>query len=188
MRAKLTNALLYCLRGNPILYQGEELGLPQAEIAFGELQDPEAIANWPRTLGRDGARTPMPWSRAEENCGFGPGKPWLPIGQGHAGLSVDIQEEDLGSVLNFTRELGRLRASSQALRFGAITFRSAADDVLVFHRSHGEETIECVFNLSGESRSAAIAGIGAARILASVGGDMSAGQPVPAHSCRIARL
>jgi alpha-glucosidase len=188
VRAKLTNALLYCLRGNPILYQGEELGLPQAEIAFGDLQDPEAIANWPRTLGRDGARTPMPWSRAAENCGFGPGKPWLPIGQGHAGLSVDVQERDPGSVLNFTRELGRLRAGSQALRFGGITFRSAADDVLVFHRSHGEETVECVFNLSGEPRSAAIAGISASQILASIGGDMSAGQTVPAHSCRIARL
>lgn len=53
--------LLVCLRGNIFLYQGEELGLPQAEIAFEDLKDPEAIANWPATLGRDGARTPMPW-------------------------------------------------------------------------------------------------------------------------------
>ena len=47
--------LLMALRGNVILYQGEELGLPQAEVPFESLQDPEAIANWPQTLGRDGS-------------------------------------------------------------------------------------------------------------------------------------
>ena len=56
--------LLMCLRGNVILYQGEELGLPQAHVPFEHLQDPEAIANWPQTLGRDGARTPSQASPA----------------------------------------------------------------------------------------------------------------------------
>ena len=56
--------LLVALRGIVILYQGEELGLPQVEVPFELLQDPEAIANWPQTLGRDGARTPMPWRAA----------------------------------------------------------------------------------------------------------------------------
>jgi len=57
--APVKMALLLCLRGNPIIYQGEELGLEQDEIPFELLQDPEAIANWPLTLSRDGARTPI---------------------------------------------------------------------------------------------------------------------------------
>ena len=52
--------LLACLRGNIILYYGEELGLEQIDIPYDRLHDPEAIANWPMTLSRDGARTPMP--------------------------------------------------------------------------------------------------------------------------------
>ena len=53
-------AVICALRGNIILYQGEELGLGQVEIPFEEVQDPEALRNWPLTLSRDGARTPMP--------------------------------------------------------------------------------------------------------------------------------
>ncbi|MEM8725911.1 MAG: alpha-amylase family glycosyl hydrolase, partial [Pseudomonadota bacterium] len=51
--ARLSMLLLLSLRGNPIIYQGEELGLPQGFVAFEDLLDPEAIANWPHTLGRD---------------------------------------------------------------------------------------------------------------------------------------
>ncbi|MCP6105870.1 hypothetical protein NL392_35540, partial [Klebsiella pneumoniae] len=80
-----------------------ELGLPQVEIAFEDLQDPEAIANWPLTLSRDGARTPMPWAADGENLGFGSGKPWLPAGETHRPLAVDRQERDPGSLLHFTR-------------------------------------------------------------------------------------
>src|SRR3546814_7570324 len=62
--ARLTLMLLLALRGNAFLYQGEELGLPTAAVPFDRLQDPDAILNWPVTLGRDGARTPM---RSEEH-------------------------------------------------------------------------------------------------------------------------
>ena len=55
--AAMKMALLACMRGNPILYNGEELGLTQVDIPFDQLQDPEAIANWPLTLSRDGVRT-----------------------------------------------------------------------------------------------------------------------------------
>jgi len=143
----LTNALLLCLRGNPILYQGEELGLPQAEIAYEALQDPEAIANWPLTLGRDGARTPMPWVRARGAAGFTTGGPWLPIGQGHAEAAVDQQSEDAGSVLNFTREILRLRQDSAALMVGDIEFFDAQEPLLAFRRVSREETVLCLFNL-----------------------------------------
>ncbi|MEO0881083.1 MAG: alpha-amylase family glycosyl hydrolase, partial [Pseudomonadota bacterium] len=96
--------LLACLRGNVFLYQGDELGLPQADVPFERLQDPEAIANWPLTLGRDGARTPMPWTRNAPHAGFSTAADtWLPGDPRHAALSADAQETDPGSVLNAHR-------------------------------------------------------------------------------------
>lgn len=148
--AKLTNALLLCLRGNPILYQGEELGLPQAEVGFDDLQDPEAIANWPLTLGRDGARTPMPWRRDSAHAGFSQQRPWLPVGEGHAELSVEVQERDPASVLNFTRRMLKVREGSAALRTGDIAFPEAAESVTAILRSAPGEEVICLFNLSGE--------------------------------------
>jgi len=149
--AKLTNALLLCLRGNPILYQGEELGLPQAEVAFEDLQDPEAIANWPRTLGRDGARTPMPWSKVDTFAGFSEAKPWLPIGQGHAELAAAEQAADPGSVLNYTRAFLAMRSTSQALQLGRVSFPEVAEPLLAIRREDGGETVLCLFNLATSS-------------------------------------
>src|SRR5256885_120691 len=77
--ARAAMLLLVSLRGNIFLYQGEELGLPQATLAFADLKDPEAITNWPRSLGRDGARTPMPWAAHAPNAGFSSARPWLPM-------------------------------------------------------------------------------------------------------------
>ena len=65
--------LLACLRGNIFIYQGEELGPAAGQIAFEQLRDPEAIANWPLTLGRDGARTPIPWRADGPVMRAGPG-------------------------------------------------------------------------------------------------------------------
>jgi alpha-glucosidase len=145
--AKLTNALLLSLRGNPILYQGEELGLPQAEIAFEDLRDPEAIANWPRTLGRDGARTPMPWTKDNPFAGFSEQRPWLPVGQGHSDLSVAVQEADSASVLHFTRKMLKIRACSRAMRLGDVRFPDVPEPLLAIRREISGESVIAVFNL-----------------------------------------
>ncbi|HPF22101.1 MAG TPA: alpha-amylase family glycosyl hydrolase [Hyphomonas sp.] len=149
--AKLTNALLMCLRGNPILYQGEELGLTQVDIKFEDLQDPEAIANWPLTLGRDGARTPMAWSGGNAYAGFSVAKPWLPVGEDHVEMSAAVQERDPDSVLNFTRHFLAIRAALPALRRGEISFSDAPGDLLVMTRTLAGEAVTCVFNLGGEA-------------------------------------
>ncbi|MBY9067542.1 alpha-glucosidase family protein [Hyphomonas sp. WL0036] len=148
--AKMTNALLLCLRGNPILYQGEELGLPQAEIAFEDLQDPEAIANWPLTLGRDGARTPMPWLNDNSYAGFSEAKPWLPVGQGHSALAVASQYGQPFSVIEFTRLVIAFRKSSSALRIGDIRFLDTGGELLALEREWGGERVLCLFNLSSD--------------------------------------
>jgi alpha-glucosidase len=107
--APLKKMLLLALRGNVILYQGEELGLVQDDIPFELLQDPEAIANWPLTLSRDGVRTPMPWRADAPNGGFTTGTPWLPMGAENLSRAVDVQEAEPTSLLHWTRNLLALR-------------------------------------------------------------------------------
>ncbi len=145
--ADLTVLLLMCLRGNVFIYQGEELGLPQAEVPFERLQDPEAIANWPLTLGRDGARTPLPWQSDKAHAGFGPSEPWLPLSNAHVDLAVDRQEADETSTLHHTRRAVALRKRFEALRTGRIDFLNSSDDILAFTRGEGAAAVLCVFNL-----------------------------------------
>lgn len=139
--------LLCCLRGSITIWQGEELGLPQVDVPFEHLKDPEAIANWPQTLSRDGARTPMPWQSDSPNLGFSTADPWLPAGEGHRHLAVDRQQGE-GSMLQFTRACLRLRHQHAALRTGSMRVIEATDEKLTFERSARGERLRCTFNLS----------------------------------------
>lgn len=142
--------LLLCLRGNAILYQGEELGLTQVDIPFEQLQDPEAIANWPLTLSRDGVRTPMPWQSTHNGLGFSSGEPWLPAGPDHAALAVDKQAADAQSMLQWTRAMIALRKANPALARGTLTGCHAAGSLLSFRRAYDGQQLLCLFNLSSE--------------------------------------
>jgi alpha-glucosidase len=135
------------LRGNAFLYQGEELGLPQAHVAFADLQDWEAIANWPRTLGRDGARTPIPWRDSAPYAGFSRVKPWLPVEPRHLPLSVASQEHNHASMLQFSRAAIAMRKRTLALQTGSMIVIEASDDILHFQRHLSGMTLQCVFNL-----------------------------------------
>ncbi len=148
--AKFALMLLMSLRGNVFLYQGEELGLQQAEIPFEKLQDPEAIANWPETLGRDGARTPIPWSENDAFAGFSKSEPWLPIDPRHIPKAIDRQDNEPDSVLNFARRMISLRARLAPLCAGNISFLETPDNVLAFVRTRKDESVLCVFNFSLE--------------------------------------
>ncbi len=149
--AQMAMLLLIALRGNIFIYQGEELGLTQADIAFEHLRDPEAIANWPLTLGRDGARTPMPWVHSAPNAGFSPATPWLPLGTDHAARAVDVQAGDAGSLLEVTKRLLALRRQFPALRHGSIKVIEASDTLLVFERRAGDQRLLCAFNMGATS-------------------------------------
>lgn len=149
--ARMKLALLAALRGNIILYQGEELGLEQDEIPFHLLQDPEAIANWPLTLSRDGVRTPLPWT-AEELAGFTTGRPWLPLGTANRARNIAAQEADAGSLLHHARHVLALRRAHPALRLGAFRLVEAGEALLGFEREHAGERIACWFNLSAEEQ------------------------------------
>jgi len=148
--AKMLNMLILSLRGSVCLYQGEELGLPQAHVPFERLTDPEAIANWPSTLGRDGTRTPMPWDKEAPHAGFSSHEPWLPVDPRHAAHAVSVQDGDETSVLNALRAFLAFRKNQPALIKGAIRFLDAPEPVLAFERTHAGETLTCVFNLSAQ--------------------------------------
>jgi alpha-glucosidase len=140
--------LLCALRGSIIIYQGEELGLPQVDVPFDRLQDPEAIANWPETLSRDGARTPMPWNSASPNLGFSATEPWLPAGENHRTLAIDVQEIGTNSILRFARQCLKLRNGHPSLRHGSMRIVEAGEQRLVFERISTGEALRCTFNLS----------------------------------------
>ena len=146
--ARMKLLLLAAMRGSIILYQGEELGLTQVEVPFDQLKDPEAIANWPQTLSRDGVRTPMPWFAEKTNFGFSECSPWLPVGAEHAALAVDRQEQDANSILAATRAALTLRRTRPALRWGTIEIIEASDQLLIFERYQRDERLRCSFNLS----------------------------------------
>jgi len=150
--AKLLLTLLMSLRGNVFLYQGEELGLPQAEIPFDRLRDPEAIANWPATQGRDGARTPMPWTAELPYGGFSSVEPWLPIPPEHLSLAVSGQDGDADSVLTTARALIELRRSNSALRLGTFRSLDLPAPLLGFERRDGNSRVQCLFNLGDTAR------------------------------------
>lgn len=150
--ARLKAMLLASLRGNIIVYQGEELGLTQVEIPFEQLQDPEAIANWPLTLARDGARTPLPWQAQSEQGGFtASSTPWLPLGEENLTRAIDRQEADPASLLNLTRQLLALRRDHPALRTGSCEVLLADATRLVLRRKADGEAVLAVFNLAAEA-------------------------------------
>ncbi len=163
--AKLMLALLLSLKGTALLYQGEELGLPEAELSRAQLKDPVGDLYYPFHKGRDGCRTPMPWDSRRPNLGFTPGTPWLPLSPSHRTLAVSEQTADPDSTLMFARRFLAVRKANAALRWGEIVFRDAPPPLLVFERTIKSERILCVFNMSGASAEYADSLLSAARPL-----------------------
>ncbi len=145
--AKMLFALLIALKGTTLIYQGEELGLPQAALPRHLLRDPVGDLYWPYDGGRDGCRTPMPWTPGT-NMGFTDGTPWLPLAHEHAGLSVAEQDADEESALAFSRMVIALRNATPALKLGAIDFVATDAPMIAFTRSHEGDQVICLFNLS----------------------------------------
>ncbi|MEM7653934.1 MAG: alpha-glucosidase, partial [Pseudomonadota bacterium] len=122
------------LRGTSVLYQGEELGLPEADVPYERIVDPYGLTFFPDFKGRDGCRTPMPWTDFDPHAGFSTVEGWLPIPNDHIERAVAAQEVDQTSVLTFTRAFLRWRRSQPVLLTGALEFVDAPSDMLVFIR------------------------------------------------------
>ena len=148
--ARLLLALLLSLRGSVIMYQGEELGLPEAELAEHELRDPFGITYWPEFRGRDGSRTPMPWHSEAVHAGFTGAEPWLPVPQAHSDMAVDTQLSDPESVLNFSCRLLSWRRHEPALRQGDLQVLELPQPLIGFERIRDHSRVVAIFNLSDE--------------------------------------
>lgn len=148
--APLLTALLTSLRGSSCFYQGEELGLPEAEIAYEDLQDPFGIRFWPEFKGRDGCRTPMPWNVSEANAGFSAAdvKPWLPISEQHQVLAA-AQQQQAEAVLQRIKTFLHWRRQQTDLISGDSRFLDAPEPILVLMRGN----TCCIFNLSHSPQS-----------------------------------
>lgn len=145
----LLAALILALKGSCCIYQGDELGLTEAQIPYEKMQDPFGLAGYPSILGRDGSRTPMPWESQAHQAGFTKSKePWLPIPPEHFHLAVDHQEQEEMSLLNKYRRLFRWRKRQPALQTGDLTLIDTSEPLLGFSRKCDKQHLVCLFNLS----------------------------------------
>ncbi|MFH8223293.1 glycoside hydrolase family 13 protein [Streptomyces sp. NPDC018057] len=146
-RARAAALLSLALPGAVYVYQGEELGLPEADIPPTRIEDPMHLRSGGTDPGRDGCRVPLPWTEDAPHAGFGTGadrETWLPQPAGWAAHAVDRQQREAGSMLALYREAIRLRP-----HFGdaPLTWHDAPDGVLSFRRAEGTA---CVVNLGAD--------------------------------------
>jgi len=131
--AKAAAALALLLPGTPFLYYGEEVGMPESRLARRDIVDPPGRRFWPFFKGRDGARTPMPWTDAQ-GAGFTGGQPWLPIDPSYVTRNVEAQRRDPNSVWSTYQRLLHLRRASPDLLDAPMTELVADGDVIRFRR------------------------------------------------------
>ncbi len=151
--AKLTATLLLTLRGTPMMYYGEELGMQNNDPKTKEeVQDPIGKIGWPAEIGRDGERTPMQWN-ADINAGFSTAKPWLPVSPNYKQVNVAVESADKDSVLNFYKQLIRLRKTEDALMHGKyVAVDEKNPDVLSYLRKTDKGSVVVALNMTPASK------------------------------------
>ena len=148
-QARVAAMLLLTLRGTPTLYQGDELGLTDGEILPDQVRDPWEINMPGLGLGRDPARTPMPWDKSA-NAGFSAATPWLPLSTDWEECHAAGQANDPASILNLYRQLIALRRDEPALLIGDYKTLAATDQVLAYERRFGARRLGIALNLTGD--------------------------------------
>jgi alpha-glucosidase len=138
--------MLLTLRGTPILYYGDEIGMPDTAVPQDRLKDPVGLRGWPVDPGRDRARTPMPWTDAP-NGGFTIPhvEPWLPMGD--TSRNVEGQRDDPTSVLTLTRRLIELRRARRSLQDAA--YRAIPTPAGIWGWARGDDTLVMVNHSDG---------------------------------------
>ncbi|HTZ78875.1 MAG TPA: alpha-amylase family glycosyl hydrolase [Stellaceae bacterium] len=147
--AVLQMALLLSLPGSASLFQGEELGLPNAKIPLDRMRDPFGLRFYPAFHGRDGSRTPMPWAAGVRNLGFSRAEDtWLPIAPAHAALTVDRQQQDPLSTLAAYRAMLAWRKRNRASIESEVSLLDLADPLLGFRHDNGAGAVIAIFNFA----------------------------------------
>jgi len=151
--AKLMAGLYLSLRGTPIMYYGEEIGMENNDPKRKEdVKDPIGKIGWPQEKGRDGERTPMQWT-SDANAGFTQGTPWLPVPPSYKTHNVANEQQDPNSILQFYRHLLALRHQNRALLDGDYVPLNENDpDVLSYLRRYKDQSVLVVLNMSSQAR------------------------------------
>jgi alpha-glucosidase len=147
--AKDMAALHLTLRGTPILYYGEEIGMQNNDpTRWEDVQDPIGRRGWPKEKGRDGERTPMQWSN-DPNAGFTTGVPWNPVAPTYKTYNVADELKDPNSILNWYKGLLALRRANPALLNGDyIALNENNPNVLSYLRKTKNDAELVVINMS----------------------------------------
>ncbi|MDG9666303.1 alpha-glucosidase family protein [Hahella sp. CR1] len=148
--AAIVLALHLSLRGTPVLFQGDELGLEEAYIPFDNLCDPYGKLSWPQYMGRDGCRTPLPWDDNLPQAGFSTHKPWLPIDPRHLSHAINVQQKDPESVLRRVQRFIQWREEQPEILLGSMSIIHADASVLLLLRKHKGGRLLAAFNVSYE--------------------------------------
>jgi alpha-glucosidase len=147
--AKVMAGMYLTLRGTPVMYYGEELGMENNDpVRKEDVKDPIGIAGWPKEKGRDGERTPMQWNDSP-NAGFSQANPWLPVPASYKTHNVASELKDPDSVLQFYKRLLTLRHHEPALLDGDyVGLNQDNPDVLSYLRRYKNEAVLVVLNMS----------------------------------------
>jgi alpha-glucosidase len=147
--AKVMAGMYLTLRGTPIMYYGEEIGMKNNDPTRKEdVKDPIGQLGWPKQKGSDGERTPMQWN-GTPNAGFTTGIPWLPVPLAYQTHNVASEQKDPNSILNFYKNLLALRHTNKALLDGDYVALNQDDpNVYSYLRSYKGQAVLVVLNMS----------------------------------------
>jgi alpha-glucosidase len=153
--AKVLAGLYLTLRGTPIMYYGEEIGMTNNDPKRREdVKDPIGKTGWPQEIGRDGERTPMQWNTGT-NAGFSTAKPWLPVPDSYKTHNVASELKDPDSILSFYKQVLALRHQNKALLDGDYTALNENDPhVMSYLRKYKDQAVLVVLNMSAEPQKA----------------------------------
>jgi len=151
--AKVMAGMYLTLRGTPIMYYGEEIGMQNNDPTRKEdVKDPIGRLGWPEEKGRDGERTPMQWNDTP-NAGFTKGIPWLPVPMSYQTHNVESEKKDPNSILNFYKNLLALRHTNKALLDGDYVAVNKDDaNVYSYLRRYENQAVLVVLNMSAEQQ------------------------------------
>ncbi len=145
-KLKLIATLLLTLRGTPYIYYGDEIGMRNVPIRYSEMKDKIGKKYWFIPVGRDGCRSPMQWD-ASSFAGFSKHIPWIKVHANHIKRNVKALEKDKSSILNFHKDLIKIRKGHPALSEGMylpLTYDPIF--ILAYLRQTMDETILVILN------------------------------------------
>lgn len=153
--AKIIASLLLTSRATALMYYGQELGMPTTTpTRVQDVKDPIGITGWPKEKGRDGERTPMQWNNSNPQADFSSNsKTWLPVPPDYKTINVQTESGDPNSLLNWYKNLIRMRRDLPALRNGGVVMLDTTNsNVLSYLRTppSGAAAVVVALNMSGQ--------------------------------------